>query len=487
MVIESTAAPSPRPRFDVAVVGAGPAGMAAAVTAADAGCDVCVLDLNERPGGQYWRWGPCTQDGRFHHDWAVFLAWRARFDDHVATGRITYYPGHGVFGLVEGRPWSVLAVSGERTRELVTLHAERVVVATGAYDRQFPFPGWTLPGVMAPGATQALLKGSSTLAGARVVVAGTGPLLLPVAAGLVRAGATVVAVAEANDPLSYLRHPAKLASSWRKSFEALDYLSVLARHRVPLLRRRAVVAAHGDDRLEAVTVARVDRSWRVVAGSQRRIEADVVACGYGFVPQVELLDAAGAELRPAAAPVAVVDPHQETSVAGLYAAGETTGVGGAELAVFEGAAAGAATAASVRGLPLPPTGGRGAERLRGFAALLDEVHAVAPGWTGWLEPATVVCRCEEVSVADLWHALSLGADDVRSVKLLARPGMGWCQGRMCGHVVAGLLGQPSPPPRRPLAQPVPLGALAGLAGAANEGHGAGGDEEVSRPVGCHTV
>jgi thioredoxin reductase len=485
----------------VAIIGAGPAGLTAAVAAADTGCAVCVLDLGERPGGQFWRWGPATGDGRFHHGWAAFTALRDRFAAHVGGGRIDYRPGHAVFNV--GRPgasgaFRVHAVADDRRREYAAVEAAAVVVATGAYDRQLPVPGWTLPGVMSAGAAQALLKGSAVVAGRRVVVAGSGPFLLPVAAGLAQAGARVVAVVEAGQPLDYLRHPAGIVAAWRKLPEASGYLARLARHRVPLLSRHAVVAAHGEERLQSVTVARVGRAWERVPGSERTLEADVLAAGYGFVPQVELLAEAGAGLRAMAGEsvfAAVVGPDQQTTVPGLFAAGETTGVGGADLARIEGLIAGHAAASAVaraagsadRPLPRDRRAERQRAALRRFATAMDRVHAVRPGWTGWPDDDTVVCRCEEVTVGRLRAAMDLGADDVRSVKLLARPGMGWCQGRICSLAVAALTTEnPRYPEQgdtaehddaryedarhdaeravsRPLAQPVPLRVLAELA------------------------
>jgi len=453
-------------RWDLAVIGAGPAGMTAAVAAAAAGCRVVVLDLAERPGGQYWRWGPATDDGRFHHDWAAFAALRGRFAAHQEAGRIGYRPGHAVFhieppagdaGDAAGGGWfRVHAVADERRRDHAAVDARAVIVATGAYDRQLPVPGWTLPGVMAAGAAQALLKGSAVVAGRRVAVAGAGPFLLPVAAGLARAGARVVAVIEAGQPLAYLRRPRDLAASWRKLPEAAGYLAELARRRVPVLRRHAVIAAHGGARLESVTVARIDAAWEIVPGRQRTLEVDVLAAGYGFIPQVELLGDTGARLVPGPGPgafAAVTGPDQQTTVPGLFAAGETTGVGGADLARIEGAAAGRAAArytgrpgpppgAGAAGRPGPPPGagvGRAGAALVRFAAVMESVHAVQPGWTRWPAEDTVICRCEEVTLGELRAAIALGADDARSAKLLARPGMGWCQGRMCGHAVSAII------------------------------------------------
>jgi len=457
-------------RCDVAVVGAGPAGLTAAVTAADAGCTVQVLDLGERPGGQFWRWGPATADGRFHHGWAAFTALRHRFDAHQAGGRIVCRPGHAVFQVqppAGNESWfRVQAVAGDRERAYAWVLARAVVVATGAYDLQLPVPGWTLPGVMAAGAAQALLKSSAVTAGRRVVVAGAGPFLLPVAAGLAQAGARVVAVAEAGQPADYVRHPAALAASWRKLPEAAGYLARLTRHRVPVLRRHAVIAAAGDGRLESVTLARLDRDWRPVPGTERTMAADVLAAGYGFVPQVELLAEAGARL---AGQAAVAGADQQTTVPGLFAAGETTGVGGSDLARAEGEIAGRAAARLVGRAVAPPARTVVRERaaLRQFAAVMQAVHAVRPGWADWPGDDTVVCRCEEVTLGRMRAAAGLGADDARSIKLLARPGMGWCQGRICGPPVASLLASgltPAESPSRPLAQPVPLSVLAQLAG-----------------------
>jgi NADPH-dependent 2,4-dienoyl-CoA reductase/sulfur reductase-like enzyme len=448
---------------------------------------VTVLDLGERPGGQYWRWGPAS-DGRFHHGWPAFRALRDSFADHQAAGRIVYLAGHAVFhvdppppgdgpGTV---PWfTVHAVAGERDRGYAAAQASAVVVATGAYERQLPVPGWTLPGVMAAGAAQALLKGSAVVAGRRVVVAGTGPFLLPVAVGLAQAGARVAAVVEANQPLGYLRQPLDLARSWRKLPEAAGYLARLARYRIPVLRRHAVVAAHGDGRLRSVTVARLGPSWAVIPGSQRTLDADVLAAGYGFIPQVELLGEAGARLRrgpDGRTFAAEAGADQQTSVPGLFAAGETTGIGGADLACLEGQVAGRAAARHC-GHRVPPEGraiGRRVTALRRFGALLDAVHPVPPGWARWLTEDTVVCRCEEVTLARLLAAADLGADDARSAKLLARPGMGWCQGRICGAAVATILAGrrradgsgpdfPESAVSRPLAQPVPLAVLAAAA------------------------
>jgi len=467
--------------IDLAVIGAGPAGLSGAVTAADAGCRVALLDLGARPGGQYWRHadpalGPPVPG--MHHGWRTFTALLDRFDAHRRAGSIDYRPEHAVWQ-VQSDPhgFVVRATAGERDPEPFTLGARSVLVATGAYDRQVPFPGWTLPGVMAVGGAQTLLKGSHVAPGRRAVVAGTGPFLLSVADGLLRAGTRVVAVIEASRARAYARKPRAVAAVPEKLAEATRYAASLARHRVPYLTGHAVVRADGPDRVRSVTVEAVDRSWAVRPGRARRFECDTLAVGYGFVGQLELLLELGCSTRLDGGGSLVVetDAGQRTSVAGVYAAGEPTGVGGADLALAEGALAGDAAAASLgRGGGLDPAEAgrtrRRRRRLRAFARALATAHPVPDGWQSWVDPDTQICRCEEVTVAEVRAAVALGARDARAVKLLARPGMGWCQGRICGPAVAALTaslggGTVSPDDlrdfsRRSLAQPVPLGVLA---------------------------
>ena len=464
---------------DLAVVGAGPAGLSGAITAADAGCQVAVLDLGARPGGQYWRHGDQSRIAGIHHHWETFRALRSRFDAHREAGRIEYLPEHPVWQVQRERPRGVVvrATAGERDPVPRTVRARTALIATGAHDRHVPFPGWTLPGVMAVGGAQALLKASQVVPGRRIVVAGTGPFLLSVADGLLRAGTRVVAVVEAAGARAYAREPRAVAAVPAKLAEAAGYAVSLARHRVPYLTGSAVVRVDGPDRVRSVTVEAVDRAWNVRPGRGRRLECDALAVGYGFVAQLELLLELGCATRldRGGSLVVEVDSHQRTSVEGIYAAGEPTGVGGADLAVAEGALAGDAIAASlgrVGGLDGAAAGRarRDRRRLRSFARVLANAHPVPDGWRSWIEPDTQICRCEEVTVAEVNRAVALGARDARAVKLLARTGMGWCQGRICGTAVASLTaalhGREVEPDdlrdlcRRPLAQPVQLGVLA---------------------------
>ncbi|MGW2422044.1 FAD/NAD(P)-dependent oxidoreductase [Streptomyces sp. NPDC001709] len=467
--------------YDLAVIGAGSAGLAGAVAASDLGLSVALLDASAQTGGQFYR-HPAPALGAvrpqaLHHDWAAFTDLRRRLE---ASG-VAQLLGHHVWSVLpeSGELWAVHAVTGAdgEGERPVRVRARAVLLGTGAYERQLPFPGWTLPGVVGAGGAQAMLKSGLVLPGKRVVVAGSGPLLLAVASSLATAGARVPAVVEASGYLGYARHPRALAVNPGKLAEAVVHGSVLLRHRVRLRTRSAVTEVHGDDRVAAVTVSRVDARWRPVPGTGRRIACDALAVGHGLVPQIDLATSLGCATRhtPDATCALALDDLQETSVPGIWAAGETGGIGGAPLSRAEGELAGIAVAARLHGKP-SLTGSRRVrelrrrrDRMRAFADAMALAHTPGPGWTEWLTDDTDVCRCEEVTAGRIREAVAdFGARDARTAKLLTRAGMGWCQGRVCGAAVACLAargGDGTVPPsaeRRPLAVPVPLAALASL-------------------------
>lgn len=479
---------------DLAVVGAGPAGLAAAATAAEAGLRVVVIDSNLQPGGQYWRHPdetttPAARTGQ--HEGRAYDRLRQRFDAGRDAGRLRYLPNTQVW-FVESPADDLFLLRttgfsdvGPQPPEPRLVRARALILCPGGYDRQLPVPGWDLPGVMAAGGVQAMLKGYATLVGTRAIVAGTGPFLLPVAAGLAAAGAEVVGICEAGAVTSWLPELGGAAQVPSKGLDAVDYAARLLRHRVPYWTRTAVTAIHGTDQVRSVTVDTLDRGGRATPGSSREIEVDLVALGWGFTPSLELVTSVGGGTRldVDGSLVAVVDDRQRTTVPGVYAAGEVTGVGGASLAVLEGELAGLTVAADVGGHPDAASEDAGRirrlqgaiARSRAFAAATHRAHPVPEHWDEWLTPDTVVCRCEEVSYGDIRHACDeLGAEDARTVKVMSRPGMGWCQGRVCGFATAKIAGSGGPPTadalrpiaKRPLCAPIALGELADLADSA---------------------
>ncbi|WP_026923915.1 NAD(P)/FAD-dependent oxidoreductase [Glycomyces arizonensis] len=434
----------------VVVVGGGPAGMAAAKAAASCGVEVVLIDAAPKLGGQYHR-----QDARESGDRFKLPDGVEHLAESVVWAIEPILEGHRVH--VRTGP----ADGPDRTGRAIETRA--LVLATGAYDWTPPFPGWDLPGVYTAGAAQAMAKGQGVAVGERVIVAGTGPFLLPVATSLIDAGSRVSAILEANDPVAgFAARPGGALAGWTKAGELAQYGAALARHDVPLRRRCAVIAALGEDRVEAVLAARLDEDWNPVPHTMRRFEVDAVAVGFGFTPQLESAVAARCEIEGG---FVAVNAAQGTSVPGVFAAGELTGIGGADLAAAEGAVAGAAAAKRLGAKVRAPIGAMRRARVgRRFAAALAEAYPVRPGWRGWLRDGTIVCRCEEVAYGEIRHAVEdLDVGGARSLKLATRAGLGLCQGRICGRNVAELASLPDAADafaRRPVAVPVRLGELA---------------------------
>src|SRR5574341_1592314 len=280
-------------QVEVAVVGAGPGGLGAALAAARAGAQVTLMDGALRPGGQYFR--QAAAEFHIRHPSRHQREGQVLWEKVVAAG-VRFLPETVVWGAFQGH---LLALHGPQAPS--ALQAQAIVLATGAYDRPVAFPGWTLPGVMTAGATQALLNHQRILPGKRILLAGTGPLQVVLAAELARSGAEVVAVLEGARlfPES-LRHIGALRGQWRRMAEGLSSRLTLSRRGVPFRLGWGIVAAHGRDQVESASIARLDRDWRPVAGSEERLPCDTLCLGYGFIPFNTLSRLLGAmqEWRP---------------------------------------------------------------------------------------------------------------------------------------------------------------------------------------------
>jgi NADPH-dependent 2,4-dienoyl-CoA reductase/sulfur reductase-like enzyme len=295
---------------DVLVVGAGPAGLAAAATAAEGGARVVVVDENTEAGGQIWR-------------------------SETAQGPALFLPGTTVFDTAGAG--TLFAVNGGGP---MMLRAEHLVLALGATERFLPFPGWTLPGVFAVGGLQALAKNGLEIASRRIAVAGSGPLLLAVAAWLEQHGARVQGIFEQAPKAKVVRFGLGLWRHPRKLAQAVGLLGTL--RRVPRHHDAWPLRAEGDGRVERVTLA--------VRGSERKLQVDYLACAFGLAPTTGLAALLGCSIVGG---VVVVDALQRTSIAGVLCAGESTGIGGVECALAEGVVAVTGSANSPR-----PSGGR---------------------------------------------------------------------------------------------------------------------------------
>ncbi len=423
-----------RLKSDLVVIGAGPAGLEAAAVASAAGVSVTVLDNFAAPGGQY-HMQPGGSDSRFCKASQVRQGVAAirRVIDHGGA----ILSGAEVWGVFPG--FSVHAQDGEGA---IRLDAQTLLIATGAHDRTLAFPGWTLPGVMTPGAAQRLAKTSGIPPGKRTLLAGSGPFLLPVANAVLKVGGRLAEILEARHldagPLTLLlKHPEK----WP---EAARLLWPLIVHRPRFRFGEVVIEALGDERVEAARVAPLDAGGKPLPEQARLVEnIDSLLVGYGFRPQIEMTSILGCEHRFDALSgewcCVVGDETGATSVPGVFAAGEIVSVGGAVPARLSGKIAGLgivehlggdATAEERRALV------RQLGRARRFADALHRAFAPPQGLPGNLPDETLICRCEDVTVGELRREMVNGVDDVYGAKLWTRAGMGVCQGRICGWGIA---------------------------------------------------
>ena len=381
---------------DVLVVGAGPAGLAAAYRAAQAGLRVVVIDDNPSAGGQIWRGEQTKPASREAQAWF----------EKIRSVDIQLLNGARVFQ--QPRMGTLLAETSEGVCELSYTN---LVLATGARERFLPFPGWTLPNVMGAGGLQALVKTGLPIDGKRVVVAGSGPLLLAVAAYLRGRGADVLLIAEQASSTRLLKFGLGLVDKISQAFDLKRQL-----RGVRNFNSCWVVAAHGTDKLESVTLFQ--------RGKRRQVACDYLACGYHLVPNVELAELLACVVENGCVKV---DQYQQTSIANVYSAGEATGIGGLELSLVEGEIAGLAIAGKhEEARKLFPV----RVRQRKFAKLLNDTFALRDELRQLPAPETIVCRCEDVTFERLREHHSW-----RAAKLQTRCGMGPCQGRVCGGAV----------------------------------------------------
>ena len=458
-------------RPEMLVVGGGPAGLAAARAAALAGAQVLLLDERPHPGGQYFKQVATSRAGPFEGD-----AQSRRGGEliaEVAALGVTLRQDATVWGAF--RPRQIAAVIGGAS---FLVEPRQVVLATGAYERGVPMPGWTLPGFMTTGAAQTLVRSYRVLPGRRVLVAGNGPLNLQFAAELIAAGAEVVAVVEAA-PSPFRAAPGDLAGLLRAPDLARDGLVYrLALHRagVPMFYGSAVVAAEGGERVGRAVIAPIDAAGRPAEERRVALDVDTVCIGYGFLPANDLARLLGCAHRwdPSRRTFATVrDDDMRSSVEGVLVAGDCGGMVGARASIEQGFIAGC-TAAEALGRALRPKLEREREasrrRLRrhlAFQASLWRVFRAPIIERQLAHPSTEVCRCEHVTLQRLEAEIGGGVSDVSTLKRHTRAGMGRCQGRYCGPVLAGMLAEATEGPGeamvfapRPPVRPVPVGAVA---------------------------
>lgn len=468
------------PSRPLVIIGGGPAGMAAAIEAARAGLAPMLIDESARLGGQVYRALPeafRVEDAeRLGRDFARGERLRAEFAE--TADRVEVLSSTSVLGV-----WPNREVLWARDETAGVFSAERLIIASGAHDRPVPFPGWTLPGVMTAGGVQTLLKTMRVRPGRRALVAGTGLLILGVAHRLHDMGVEVVSVLEAGRPPWASGDFPNEWGEWDIIKDGRSSLEALRRSGIPLLCNHSIFEVHGANEAEAATYGPVGPgTWRPLKDRPQRVDVDLVVVGFGFVPNTELTDLCGC--RHDYAPglggwVPLRDDRMQTTVPGVFAVGDGAGIGGVLVALEEGRIAGITVAEQSGIISADEAAHRRAgplDRLRSLAAIramLGEVSRMRPGLLDLASPATLACRCEEITFAELRAALDQGAKDLQAVKLLTRLGMGPCQGRNCApHAGMHLCRATGRPPEevgrinpRPPVKPVTLGALAAMEGA----------------------
>ena len=460
---------------DFVIIGGGPGGIAAAIKAAKAGVNVTLLDEKERPGGQCFRQfekgfkltDPDVLGMDFKEGQDLLRQFNSMQD------KIRYLNNTLVWGIFEDRTLA-LARDGFSSK----LGFKHLLLATGAYDRPVPFPGWTLPGVFTAGGAQKLVKSERVLPGQNILLAGTGPLQLVLADQILKAGGKIAAILEAgyfakNWPLGLKG----IWGNWDFLKESLRYFRSIQKAGVPLLRGHIILEARGNGQVEEAVIAKVDENWRAKPDTAKSVKVDAICMGYGLVSSTELTMLAECEHQ--------YDPRQggyipfrkdnmETSVPGIYAVGDGAGVAGRKAAIEEGCIAGLSVASALGCISHANAADRikphrkKLNKIDRFRRILDEISLPRKGLYELATDDTIICRCEEVTLKQLKAALADETIQMKDFKRMTRMGMGPCEGRMCGPAVIEMMrhrldasaedvGCLKP---RPSIKPVALGVLA---------------------------
>lgn len=457
-------------RYDIAIVGAGPAGMTAATECARLGLKVVVLDENADAGGQIYR--AIARNARAERPYLGSDYWHgAGLWDAFSDAAATYVPSAAVWSLEQqGEGEEAIAelrvsVAG-RSR---VVDAKRVIIATGATERPMPVRGWTLPGVMSVGAAQIALKASALLPEGPVILAGSGPLLYLYAAQVLTAGGTIDAILDTTLRRNWLRAAPHLLSFLTSPYawKGLGLLFKVTRA-IRVFRSVTTLEITGKERADGVTF--------MAGGKTHSLPAKSVFLHQGVIPYGNLANAAGCEMgwsdrQKCFAPA--VDAEGRSTRSAIFIAGDGNGIGGAIVAELDGRITAIAAGQDVLGTR-SSNESKGYVRLRDKAlrgrAFIDLLYQPALSFRAPTESDVIACRCEEVSVGAIREAAALGAAGPNQLKTMLRCGMGPCQGRMCAATITELLAdaQQRDPADvgtyrlRPPIKPVPLHEIAAL-------------------------
>lgn len=423
------------------VIGAGPAGLRAALSAARRGVEVTVIGEDPQYGGQIFRQLTPPLQTQGH---TMELQNRQILDDlqeDMIKVDIQFLNKTIVWGIFDDK-----VIAFDKSKKSL-IKAKKILIAEGAYEAPVAFPGWILPGVMSLGGLQILLKSQGIIPNGKIVIAGTGPLLFYTASQLIEKGARVEAVLEASSLSQWTKWTMKL---WRAPGilgKGLKYLNILRKHHVPVYYGTVPLEAKGGEGLKEVVFVKVNNQWRPIPGTEKEMAVDLLCLNFGFIPSTQFSHMAGCEhtcdiqLRGW---VPKVDSRYETSVEGIYAAGDCTGIGGVKKAVLEGELVGNEVARHFGRLPGVEADKRLSvleKKIRGYLwyqHFLKNIYSFRPGLLDLLTDETIICRCEEVNFGTISHLIENKSYRLEQIKLHSRTGMGRCQGRFCYPLLLGI-------------------------------------------------
>lgn len=460
-------------KYDVVIVGSGFSGIVAAGILADHGLAVLMVDENFHVGGQLLRKIP-PELGHYssdHLDYTKKIGFR--FIECIRHKNVTILNRTLVLGIYTGKKM-LLEISG---KEVKTVTCDTVLFATGARERFVPFKGWTLPGVFSTGLLQVMMKSSGVLPAEKLLIGGTGLFLFAAAHEYLKSGGKLLSLLEQSAIWDKVKFFPLLLRQWPKMMEGARYVSRILFSGVPLKFGRKIIEARGNGQLQEVLTARVDASDRVVGGTEKRYKTGALAVGYGFSPNIELPQLAECQLEYSAAKggwVVKVDDDMRSSVAGIYAAGETTGIGGAFKSINEGEIAAWAILRDFEKIKeddyrrrLKKLSRQRKHHLK-FGEYFNLLYRIPPDDWQAIADDTVICRCEDVTMGDIRQAVAAGYRTPAALKVAVRTTMGNCQGRTCGSaiydILAALTGEScqniEPFTVRPPIKPVVMASLA---------------------------
>jgi len=430
-------------KVDLVVLGAGPAGVAAANVASKEGAEVVIIDENSSAGGQIYRAPPNE-----------FQPQNSFKSDEFREGekQRNILENSDLTALFKHRVWSVssdLVVSTVGPNGLSSWHARSLIIANGALERIIPFPGWTIPGVIGLAASTILLKSQYVLPGQSTVVAGCGPLLIAVANGIIKSGGKVSAIIDLNSKSDWIKAFPRLLSRPDQLFKGMSWFANIMKAGIKLYGGHAVTNTKQVDNVLRISIAPINSAGSILdSKNQKIVEGDCLAIGHGLFPSTEITRLLKAKhiydpLKGGWVPL--IDDDFRSSIPGVYIAGDATGISGAFSAVQKGRIAGMAAVRDLNVMSSQKYKAKIKSELiilkknENFGKAAVRLMKFRPELIQTITSETIVCRCEDVFRSEIDEAIESGARDLNQLKAWTRCGMGPCQGRTCSEAIEAIL------------------------------------------------